>query len=107
MKKEMMDKINEVLKAKGKRELSLDEMDKVSGGNMWTEMGYGEFTDFWLDMARNFGYDVTIEMFKEATGYVTYSSGIGTSPGGDSDEDKMGVVLRNFWGCIEADNGHH
>ena len=32
MEKEMMDKINEVLKANGKRELSMDEMDKVSDG---------------------------------------------------------------------------
>ena len=32
MDKEMMGKVNELLKANGKRELSLDEMDKVSGG---------------------------------------------------------------------------
>ena len=32
MDKEMMEKVNEVLKAHGKRELSLDEMDRVTGG---------------------------------------------------------------------------
>ena len=32
MDKEMMDKINEVLKAHGKRELSMDELDQVVGG---------------------------------------------------------------------------
>ena len=32
MDKEMMEKVNEVLKARGKRELSMDEMDRVSGG---------------------------------------------------------------------------
>ena len=38
MDKEMMDKANEILKASGKRELCLDEMDKVSGGaNFWID----------------------------------------------------------------------
>ena len=32
MDKEMMAKVNEVLKANGKRELSMDEVDKVVGG---------------------------------------------------------------------------
>ena len=32
MDKDMMDKVNEVLKAHGKRELNLDEMDRVTGG---------------------------------------------------------------------------
>ena len=32
MDKEMMAKVNEAMKANGMRELSLDEMDKVSGG---------------------------------------------------------------------------
>ena len=33
MDKEMKAKIDEVLKTNGKRELSLDEMDRVSGGS--------------------------------------------------------------------------
>ena len=32
MDKEMMAKVNEILKANGRRELSLDELDKVVGG---------------------------------------------------------------------------
>ena len=32
MNKEMLDKINEVLKANGKRELSPDELEKIVGG---------------------------------------------------------------------------
>ncbi len=32
MDKEMMDKVNEYLKANGKRELSMDELEKVAGG---------------------------------------------------------------------------
>ena len=115
MDKDMMDKVNEAMKANGMRELSLDEMDKVSGGNMWEEMGYVEFDNFWMGMTRTFGYDVAINMFKDATGYVTYSSGTGTAPGGgsafgdrNSDEDKMGIVLTNFWNCIEQGaNGYH
>jgi hypothetical protein len=33
MEKEMMEKVNEILKAKGKRELSVDELDQVVGGD--------------------------------------------------------------------------
>ena len=32
MDKEMMDKVNEILKKNSKRELSLDELDQVNGG---------------------------------------------------------------------------
>ena len=35
MEKEMMAKVNEVLKAHGRRELSLDELEQVSGGNKY------------------------------------------------------------------------
>ena len=117
MDKKMMDKMNEALKANGKRELSLDEMDKVSGGGkMWEEMSYNDFNDFWLSLASSVGYDSTIRLFNDATGYVTYSDKSNTGVGGggittgsvNSDEEKMGVVLREFWGLIDqGGHGYH
>ena len=38
MDKDMMAKINEALKANGRRELSLDELDKVTGGGKLEDM---------------------------------------------------------------------
>ena len=67
MDKKMMDKVNEMLKANGKRELSLDEMDKVSGGGdggMWNELLGNEEKINWFvyelmaGIEENFGRDV-------------------------------------------------
>ena len=44
MDKDMMTKVNDLLKAKGLRELSLDEMDKVSGGS--TKQAPSDYTPF-------------------------------------------------------------
>ena len=68
MDKEMMGKVNELLKANGKRELSLDEMDKVSGGvdgiygvdgHYYTEP---EILAIGRTTAENLGYNVAAEV---------------------------------------------
>ena len=72
-KKELMAKANEAMKACGKRELSLDEMDKVSGGadGAWingvfmSEADLNSLGQYWTD---RFGYDIAADMFCELTG---------------------------------------
>ena len=58
MDKEMMDKANEILKASGKRELCLDEMDKVSGGSPFGEKAdeiSGKLNAFMKKMVEKYG----------------------------------------------------
>ena len=76
MNQEMMNKIDEVLKANGRQELSEDELGKVNGG----DVGYICSVDgrwfseqFVLDFARNlteqFGYNIAAEVLCEKFGY--------------------------------------
>ena len=103
MDKELMAKFNEALKAHGRQALSLDEAGQVSGGAaMWEEMSHEEFNSFWMEMTRNFGFNVAHQMFIDATDYKNK-----TITGGYfdkyTDEQKMDIVLNGFW-CMIA--GH-
>ena len=76
MDKEMKAKIDEVLKTNGKRELSLDEMDKVSGGtdilmngNVVSE---AEAYNVAMALFDQFGYDIAAEMFCTMTNIDKY-----------------------------------
>ena len=105
MDKEMMDKINEILKAKGKRELSMDELDKVVGGSEnYTAEEERETNELYLSLARTFGFDVAHAMFVAQTGYQTF---LHNPVAGDTDEEKMSVVLSNYWGLHDWGNGYH
>jgi len=103
MEKEMMDKINEVLKANGKRELSLDEMDKVSGGaDTFCGMNEREMYDMFMGLTEQLGFDYAYKMFVNMTGYVTF----GPQPHlSGTDLQKMDAVLYNFWHLTQDKNG--
>ena len=64
MDTEMMKKINEIAKAHGRQELSLDDMDKVIGGQGPSYMGSIEDIDAYLEYLQAivdaFGMDVAI-----------------------------------------------
>lgn len=74
MDKEMMNKVNDVLKAKGMRELSMDEMDKVNGGGDGIIYHIGQCTseedinsyvyDFVASIENSFGKDVAADIIK-------------------------------------------
>ena len=105
MDKEMMDKINEVMKAHGKRELNMDELEKVVGGSEnYTAEEERETNELYLYLARTFGFDVAHAMFVAQTGYQTF---LNNPVAGNTDEDKMSVVLSNYWGLHDWGNGYH
>ena len=70
MDKETLAKINEMLKAKGKRELSEDDLDKVSGGG-WNDFLDDEEKINWFvyevmaSIEANFGKDVCATYINE------------------------------------------
>ena len=110
MDKELMDKMNEALKANGKRELTLDEMDKVSGGffgedgNPYFGMSQEAFNDSFVELATAIGFNAAHQIFMEMTGYVTYAH---KSPSNGDDADKMRVVLANYDNANNKGAGHH
>ena len=105
MDKEMKAKIDEILKTNGKRELSLDELDKVVGGYYipQTDEEKKQLIDLAYALTDSFGFDVALEMFMKTTGYDTYRDGVS----GGTDRDKMGFVLNGYFTMLDAGGGFH
>ena len=106
MDKEMKAKIDDILKTNGKRELSLDDLDKVVGGYYVpnTDEEKKQLIDLAYALTDSFGFDVALDVFMETTGYVTYRDGV---KGGGTDRDKMGVVLNGYFTMLDAGGGFH
>ena len=105
MDKEMKAKIDEILKTNGKRELSLDDLDKVVGGYYVpnTDEEKKQLIDLAYALTDSFGFDVALEMFMKTTGYDTYRDGVS----GGTDRDKMGYVLNGYFTMLDAGGGFH
>ena len=105
MDKEMQAKVEEFVKSYGKRELSMDELDKVVGGYYVpnTDEEREQLAEMFYAMTDSFGFDVALDMFMETTGYDTYRYGVS----GGTDRDKMGVVLNGYFTMREAHGGFH
>ena len=119
MDQEMMKKVNEVLKANGRRELSMDEADQVVGGKAIPGPEKGtvylngiltsepDFNQVYYDITRCFGYDVAIQFFYQSTGYTCSEMSPSYHFQGDkSDMDKMGIVLHRFWLNMDGESNH-
>ena len=91
MDKEMQAKVEEFVKSYGRRELSMDELDKVVGGYYvpQTDEEKKQLIELAYALTDSFGFDVALEMFMKTTGYDTYRDGVS----GGTDRDKMGFVL--------------
>lgn len=89
------------------KELSPDDLDGVAGGELtWGEMSELECYEIYLELTRNFGFDVAHEMFMAQTGYTTYYRQ-GFNQYATNDEEKMKVVLSNFWDMVAQGGGHY
>ena len=91
---------------KDMRELSMDEMDKVSGGTYVpnTDEERKQLIEMFYAMTDSFVFDVALEAFMKTTGYTTYRNGV---KGGGTDRDKMGVVLNGYFTMLDAGGGFH
>ena len=81
MDKEMKAKIDEVLKTNGMRELSMDEMDRVSGGSFPADYRINGYTaaeagGMLQAVYDNFGLDVAVAFAIEVFGVKTNDWGI-------------------------------
>ena len=112
MDKELMDKINEMLKAQGRQALNMDEAEQVVGGStavssgpipgtvIWNDkvLTKTEFNNTWMSITANFGFDIAKILFVEATGFVcTETNQQYNFSAKDTDNDKMGIILDRFW----------
>ena len=117
MNPEIKAKVNEILKAHGKRELSMDEMDKVSGG--WgsennpheiyiegAKVDEATFNNLIMHVMDSFGYDVALQVAQDLTNYPFVGEGMHTSR--KSGKGNMEQVLKDFWYTVEIGNymGH-
>lgn len=106
MKPEIKAKVDEILKAHGMRELSLDDMDKVSGG--WGSENYpheiylgGElydeatFNSVILEVADSYGDDTALLFAQDLTGYPFVKANKTVS--GD-----LRQTLKDFWYSVET-----
>lgn len=113
MDNEMMKKVNDTLKANGMRELSMDEMGKVSGGAFSLDRDTGmcnvngknmtaaEFTSLIVNTANIYGYDYACNLLNNITGYTCEEMGNRTNTRG-TDDEKIGVLMNRFWANYEG-----
>ena len=91
------------------RELSMDEMDKVSGGTdiLWngTSKSEAEVYDLAMSMVNNFGYDIAAQAFCTATGISQYEIKR-TRKGGLSDEENMKLLVYRCAQIYDKGNGY-
>ncbi len=105
----MMDKINEILKAHGRRELSMDEMDKVSGGAFTydkstgmcsidggPEMTFADFCNLYNNMAATYGADLAVDALRSAAGFTCVEMHRTPLVFGQEAMEYMGMVLDRF-----------
>ena len=89
--------------AAGKRELKLEEMDKVSGGVQTiivdgTRMSRKQFDDQIRSVAYSMGFRAACNTLREMTGWsCAKMSDSYTWPAGYSDVDKINDVLNEYW----------
>ena len=109
MDKEMMAKVNEVLKKSGRRELSMDEMDKVVGGTdvlvNGTVKSEGEVYDLAMSMVDAFGYDIAASTFCTMTGLDPYEIKR-TRKGGCSDKENMQLLVYRCMQIYDKKHGY-
>ncbi len=111
MDKAMEAKVDEFMKEYGRRELSMEDMDKVSGGSFTYDSTTGmctvngrapmtatQFNDAVRKMARTYGAGAAIGWLRETTGFAANHTGNET---GEKAEEIMGVVLEHFWRAYE------
>ena len=117
MDKDLMAKGNEVLKANGRRELSLDELDKVNGGSFTYDPATGictvngrapmtaaQFNDAVRNMARTYGAGAAIGWLRETTGFMGSMANHAGNETGEKADEIMGVVLDHFWRVYGSGN---
>ena len=104
MDKEAMAKANEILKkVQGRRELSMDEMDKVVGGSSWDtitvfgeEISMAEFNDMMLELTDKIGYYAAANVFESLTNHPAYGND-NVPISATTDRGKMESCLYEYW----------
>ena len=106
MDKEMMGKVNELLKANGKRELSLDEMDKVVGGvdPEFEAQAY----KLGMTLVDAYPYEIAASVYCDMFGISQREAKNFATIGGASDKDKMSALINRHMKILDniEEKGH-
>ena len=98
MDKEMMAKVEEFVKEYSKRELNMEEMEQVVGGELGGLFLNGKFVDketvydLYLNMTDIFGFEIAADVFCQATGFSTNEIAK-AHRGGSSDKENMYTLI--------------
>ena len=105
MDKDTMAKVNEMLKEKGFQELSLDDLEHVSGGDTISiDSDVKAFNEQWQYICATVGWDAASDFFIKMNGLVEPSD-LYRIPSG-SDRDKMDCLLNMYWQRRERGDGY-
>ena len=111
MDKEMMEKVEEFMKANGRRELNMEEADHVSGGAVNFINGNAieeeDFNNFYYELTKHFGFYVAYDYLCKSTGFHWVNEvypGVCEFPRNvNSDMEKMSLILFDFWQIVKND----
>ncbi len=105
--------MDEFLKAHGTVKLSLDDLDKVSGGGSWDtitvngiEMGMKDFNDQMIAIADALGFSVAAKVFEDMTGFPCDGSRALDCAHSNHVNDRrlMAEALQEFWAVRKLGN---
>ena len=108
MDKEMLGKVNEVLKAHGRQELNIDEQEQVVGGGIAKGVGPGtiyfngdligeaDFNAIFISLTKNVSLDVAIQVLHAETGFWDCQMR-GDHVASPDPVEEMNIILNNFW----------
>ncbi len=105
MDKEMLEKVNELLKANGRQELSADEAEKIVGGEFTLHddgtctlddntMTCDQFTSLMYAMTKAYGIKAAISWLHKKTEF--WCTEMGKNAMG-SDAERMEKIMKRFW----------
>ena len=119
MEKEMMEKVNEILKANGRRELSMDEVENVVGGSFSYDRATGmctinggtpvtarEFSNFIYTLASTYDSSVAIDTLAEITGFWDQEMAKPKVLSGQEAIDYMEIIMAHFWSVWDGGHKH-
>ena len=98
MDKEMMAKIEEFVKEYSRRELNMEEIEQVVGGELGGLFLDGRYTpredvyNMFLNMADIYGYNIAADVFCRMTGFATNEIAK-AHRGGSSDKENMYTLI--------------
>ena len=111
MNQEMTEGINALRKVHGRRELRMDEAEKIAGGRELTvdawgvKLGESEFNELMIWMVSHYGYRAALEHFQMFTKDIPFFGVHEKEPmSGSTHQESMRNLLDDYWRSRKLEN---